>query len=105
VDIINPNVQLTFGAPQSPFGVENAVLLTTTQSVVLSQGVWMVQTADVNTALQYSPNLGTTWRTLVQGVAAGRGAIVYSDGFSVRLNQATAVAATTTFYTQVKALF
>jgi len=108
---INLNQQLTFGAPSSPFGAETAVLLTTTQVVVLPQGVWMVKLGGVANAaavLAYSPNLGTTWRTLATGAADASYSgptIVYSDGFNVRISQASTASTTTTFYTQVKALF
>ena len=103
--------QLNFGANASPFGTETAVLLTTTQVVTLSQGVWMINVGGVANApatVDYSPDSGTTWRTLARGQAdatRSNGIVLYSDGFNVRISQASTASTTTTYYTQVKALF
>lgn len=101
---------LTAGAVGSPYGTEVAVLLTTTQVVTLSQGVWMVFPGGVANAaatVDFSPDKGTTWRRLATGEADAtrRGTVVYSDGYNVRIAQAGTASTTTTFYTQIKAMF
>ena len=107
-NIITLQQQLNFGAVASPFSSETAVLLTTTQIVTLSQGVWMVKlggSAGGAATLEYSPDSGTTWRVLNRGGAdasSSPGAVVYSDGFNVRIANNTSVSTTTTYYTQIK---
>lgn len=109
--IIDIQANQAFGSQGSPFGSETAVLLTTTQTVTLSQGVWMVNVGGVANApatVDYSPDAGTTWRTLARGQAdatRSNGIIVFSDGYNVRINQASTASTTTTYYTQVKSLF
>lgn len=102
--------QQNAGSVASPFGTETAVLLTTTQVVTLSQGVWLVfpgGSAGGAATVDFSPDSGTTWRTIARGGAdtARVGVTVYSDGYNVRIAQATSISTTTTFYTQIKALF
>lgn len=109
-NIINLQQQLNFGAVGCPFGTETAVLLTTTQVVTLSQGVWLVSpggSAGGAALVQYSPDSGSTWRTIKRGAAdsAREACIVYSDGFNIRIANQTSVSTTTTYYTQIKSLF
>jgi hypothetical protein len=99
--------QQNAGAVGSAFGAETAVLLTTTQTVTLSEGWWYVMPGGVANAVatvDFSPDSGTTWRTIARGVAdASRdGVIVYSDGFNVRIAQASTASTTTTYYTRIK---
>lgn len=104
--VINLNQQLTFGAPNSPFGAENAFnAFTTTQTLVIPLGVWMIKIVDTNQRVEYSPDSGSTWRSLIVGAAdRGLGAI-YSDGFNVRFAQSAATQTVTTYYSKVKALY
>ena len=113
-NLINLATQLNYGANSSPFGAETAVLLTTTQVVTLSQGVWQVSlggSAGGGATLEYSPDSGTTWRPLARGEAdstkggASSAAAVFSDGFNLRIKGNNSVSTTTTYYTQVKSLF
>jgi hypothetical protein len=101
--------QLAAGAVGSAFDTEVAVLLTTTQVVTLSEGVWYVFPGGVAGAVatvDFSPDAGTTWRTIARGEADATrgGAIVYSDGFNTRIAQASTASTTTTFYTRIKSL-
>ena len=99
--------QISAGAVSSAYGTENAVLLTTTQVVTLSQGTWLVfpgGSAGGGATVDFTPDSGTTWRTIARGVAdtARVGTTVYSDGYNVRIAQANSVSTTTTYYYQVK---
>lgn len=94
-------VQQAFGASGSFFGAETATLLTSTQSVTLSQGFWMVKTGD-HAEVKYTPDAGTTTRTAIAVSSFG---CVFSDGFNVVIKGDGTVSAVTTYYTQVKALF
>jgi hypothetical protein len=96
------------GSVGSGFGAENAVLLTTTQVITLGQGVWLVSPGGVANAVatvDYSPDSGSTWRTIIRGVAdtARLFTVVFSDGFNTRISQTGTASTTTTYYTQIKA--
>jgi hypothetical protein len=102
--------QQNAGSVGSGYGTENAVLLTTTQVVTLSQGTWLVfpgGSAGGAATVDFSPDSGTTWRTIARGGAdtARVGTVVFSDGFNTRIAQATSVSTTTTYYYQLKAGF
>lgn len=99
--------QLNAGAVGSAFGPETAVLMTTTQVVTLSQGLWYVfpgGVANSPATVDFSPDSGTTWRTILRGAAdtARVGGVIYSDGFNTRIAQAGTAATTTTYYTLIK---
>lgn len=99
--------QQAAGAVGSAFGAENAVLLTTTQTVTFSAGIWYVMpggAANAVATVDYSPDSGTTWRTLYRGGADATrtGGVVYSDGYNTRLAQASTASSTTSYYYQIK---
>ncbi|HJR03492.1 MAG TPA: hypothetical protein VKA83_17780 [Methylomirabilota bacterium] len=105
--IITLAQQISAGAVGSAYGAETAVLLTTTQVVTLSQGTWYVfpgGSAGGAATVDFSPDGGSTWRTFARGGAdtARTGVIVYSDGYNVRIAQATSISTTTTYYTLIK---
>jgi len=117
MEAITLQQQLNFGVAAAPFGSETAVALTTTQTVTLSQGAWMVSLGwgggpTLAAAVQYSPDSGTTWRNIAcagEGILT-TGCVVWSDGFNVRIHASAGTVAatpalTTTYYSQVKALF
>jgi len=75
---------------QKAFGTETSVSVEAGGTSTISAGIYQVSLA-ANTAVQYSPDGGVTWRTML---AAGTGGVVISDGSNVRLYNAGAAAET-----------
>lgn len=69
----------SFGTETSPFGLENTSTSTTSTSTALGVGWWMVQTGAHHT-VAYSPDNGTTKRTLIP---ASSGGLIWSDGVNL----------------------
>jgi len=69
------------------FGTEQTVSVNPGTQVI-SEGVYIARLG-ANTSIEYSPDGGTTWYTLI---AAGGTGIVFSDGANVRFNNAGAAA-------------
>lgn len=93
---IFPTSPGTFGTNTSPFGTENTTPTTASAVTVLPAGWWMVLNGAQNT-VEYSPNSGTTWRTLI---AASVGGLVWSDGENVQIAN-TSTGGTSSYYTQL----
>jgi len=66
------------------FGSESTVSVDAGATSTIPAGIYLVSLG-ANTSVEYTPDGGTTWRTLI---AAGGGGLVISDGSSVRLNNA-----------------
>ena len=64
------------------FGSESTVSVDAGATYTIPAGIYLVSLG-ANTSVEYTPDGGTTWRTMI---AAGGGGIVISDGSSVRLN-------------------
>ncbi len=64
------------------FGTETTQSVGAGAQVTISKGIYYV-TCGANTAVEYSPDGGSTWRTLISAGGAG---LVVSDGSNVRLN-------------------
>src|SRR5262245_25906341 len=91
--------QQAFGSAGSAYGAETTTTSAANATTVLPVGWWMVVNGARN-SVQYTPDAGTTQRTLIAASAAGT---VWSDGFNVRvLNDATG--GTSAFMTQIKGL-
>jgi len=91
--------QQAFGSTGSSFGSETTTVTTANATTVLSVGWWMILNGAHNT-VQYTPDAGTTQRTLI---AASAGGLVWSDGFNLRiLNDATGT--TSSFFTQIRGI-
>jgi len=73
---------LRFSQIDKVFGSEQSVLLDAGVTQTISKGIYLVSLG-ANTKVEYSPDGGTTWRTLIP---AGEGGVVISDGSNVRLN-------------------
>lgn len=79
-----PAEGLRFSQLAKAFGTESTVSLNAGSKYTIPKGVYLVSLG-ANTSVEYSPNGGTTWRTLIP---AGQGGVVISDGQNVRLNNA-----------------
>lgn len=91
--------QQAFGSTGSAYGAETTTTTGANQTTVLPLGWWMVLNG-ARQSVQYTPDAGTTFRTLIAASAAG---VVWSDGFNVRIaNDATG--GTSAFYSQIKGL-
>jgi len=77
-----PDNGLRFSQLDKVFGSETTVTVTAGGTSTISKGIFLVSLG-ANTTVEYSPDGGTTWRTLY---AAGTGGVVISDGTNVRLN-------------------
>ena len=77
-----PNEALRFAQLDKVFGTESAVSVGAGATSTISKGVYYV-TCGANTKVEYSPDGGSTWRTLIGTGGAG---LVISDGSNVRLN-------------------
>ena len=73
---------LRFSQVKVVFGAEQTVSVDAGATSVISEGIYIVR-CGANTSVEYSPDGGTTWHTLI---AAGGTGIVFSDGSNVRLN-------------------
>lgn len=93
---IFPTTQVAFGSESSVFGLENTASSATSRTITLGVGWWMVQTGAHNTAF-YTPDSGTTKRTLIPVSAGG---VVWSDGNNVGL-VSDATGDSLTRYTQI----
>ncbi len=83
------NTQLSFGVAGCPFKSERAVQLALNGTYIVSQTAnaaglpgWFMVLTSVNDVLQYSPDGGVTWRTVVPASSFG---VFYSDGQNWRL--------------------
>ncbi len=83
-----PDNGLRFSQIDKVFGTETAVTVDAGATVTISKGIYYVRTG-ANTTVEYSPDGGTTWVTLIPAGSAG---LVISDGSNVRLNNAGATA-------------
>jgi len=77
-----PDESLRFAQLDKVFGSESTVTVTAGGTYTVPKGVYLVSLG-ANTKVEYSPDGGTTWRTLIP---AGQGGVVISDGSNVRLN-------------------
>lgn len=75
---------LPFANLKKKFGTEQTVNVGAGATSAISKGIYYV-TCGANTSVEYSPDGGTTWRTLISAGGAG---LVISDGANVRLNNA-----------------
>jgi len=69
---------------QVVFGTEQTVNVGAGATSVIAEGIYIARLG-ANTSVEYSPDGGTTWYTLI---AAGGTGLVFSDGSNVRLNNA-----------------
>ena len=81
------NAKIAAGAVKSEqinkaFNSESTVTVDASGTYTIPAGIYLVSLG-ANTSVEYTPDGGTTWRTLI---AAGGGGVVISDGSSVRLN-------------------
>ena len=76
-----PEDALRFSQIAKSFGSESSVSVDAGATYTVPKGVYLVSLA-ANTSVEYTPDGGTTWRTLIP---AGQGGLVVSDGSSVRL--------------------
>jgi len=77
-----PSEGLRFSQLGKVFGSETTVTVTAGGTSTISKGVFLVSLG-ANTSVEYSPDGGTTWRTLIP---TGEGGLIISDGSNVRLN-------------------
>jgi hypothetical protein len=93
VDSAITNAKLAANAVKSAninkaFETETTVTVGAGSTSTITAGIYLVSLG-ANTSVEYTPDGGTTWRTLL---ATGTGGVVISDGSSVRLNNAGAAA-------------
>lgn len=79
---------LRYSQIQVAFGTEQTVNVGAGSTSVISEGVYIAR-CGANTKVEYSPDGGTTWYTLISAGGAG---VVFSDGTNVRFNNAGASA-------------
>ncbi len=79
---------LRFSQIDKVFGTESTVSVPATSTSVIGKGIYYARCGP-NTTVEYSPDGGTTWVTLVTTGGAG---LVISDGTNVRFNNAGAAA-------------
>jgi len=77
-----PAEALRFSQLAKVFGSESVVTVTAGGTYTVPKGVYLVSLG-ANTSVEYSPDGGTTWRTLIP---VGQGGVIISDGSNVRLN-------------------
>lgn len=75
---------LRFSQIDKVFGTESTVSVPATSTSVIGKGIYYARCGP-NTTVEYSPDGGTTWVTLVTTGGAG---LVISDGTNVRFNNA-----------------
>jgi len=73
---------LRFSQIDKVFGTETTVTVGAGSTQTVPKGVYLCSLGS-NTKVEYSPDGGTTWRTLIP---AGQGGVIISDGSNVRLN-------------------
>jgi len=88
---------LPFERMRKEFEVEQTVTVAAGGTKTIDKGIYCV-TCGANTSVEYSPDGGITWRTLI---AAGQSGLVISDGSNVRLNN-VAVAAEDSYLLPLK---
>jgi len=76
------NDAVTSSKIKKSFESESTVSVDAGGTYTIPAGIYLVSLG-ANTACEYTPDGGTTWRTLI---AAGGGGVVISDGENVRLN-------------------
>jgi len=79
---------IPFAKLKKSFDTETEVSVDAGATATIPKGVYLVS-CGANTSVEYSPDGGTTWRTLIP---AGGGGIVVSDGSNVRFNNAGSAA-------------
>lgn len=96
--LIYPNVESTYGNVDSVFESELHSVTTASSATVLSPpGFYFVVTGAHNT-VQYTPDAGTTFRTLV---GTSSGGMVFSDGKTTQITN-DSTGGTSAFYTQIR---
>ena len=81
-EVFIPNDSLSYSEIKVTFGTEQTVSVDAGATSTVPEGVYIVRLG-ANTSVEYSPDGGTTWYTLI---SAGGTGIVFSDGSNVRLN-------------------
>jgi hypothetical protein len=76
------------------FGTESSVSVAGSGTSTIPAGIYLVSLG-ANTSVQYTPDGGTTWRTLIP---AGQGGVVISNGTAVRFSNAATAAQTSYLY-------
>ena len=79
-----PDDGLGYSQIKVTFGAEQTITVAAGSTQAIPEGVYIVRLG-ANTSVEYSPDGGTTWYTLI---SAGGIGIVFSDGANVRLNNA-----------------
>ena len=82
-----PDDGLAYSQIKVSFGTEQTVTVAAGSTQAIPEGVYIVRLG-ANTSVEYSPDGGTTWYTLI---SAGGIGIVFSDGANVRFNNAGTV--------------
>jgi len=77
-----PDNGLRFSQLDKVFGTEATITVAAGSTSTVDKGVYLASLG-ANTSCEYSPDGGTTWRTLI---ATGGGGVIISDGSNVRLN-------------------
>ena len=90
------DVNVTDPKISKKIGTESAVSVAAGGTYAIPAGIYYV-VLGANTSVQYTPDRGTTWRTVIP---AGHGGLVVSDGTSFRLYNA-GTAAETSYLLQV----
>ena len=76
-----PDNSLRFRQIDKVFGSESSITVSAGGVSTIPKGIFLISLAP-NTKVEYSPDGGNTWRTLIP---AGQGGVVISDGSNVRL--------------------
>jgi len=77
-----PDDGLGYSQIKVSFGTEQAITVPAGSTSVIDEGVYIVRLG-ANTLVEYSPDGGSTWYTLIPAGSIG---IVFSDGANVRFN-------------------
>lgn len=86
---------VNFGAPESLYGSETAVTITSAGNWTVPSGYAFVTGDGTAAQLQYSPNSSTTWR---QVAATGYCGDCFSDGFAWRVHNNATTAITIWYF-------
>ena len=79
-----PDDGLGYSQIKVSFGTEQSVTVAAGSTSAIKEGVYIVRLGP-NTSVEYSPDGGSTWYTLIPAGGIG---VVFSDGANVRLNNA-----------------
>ena len=79
-----PADALRFSQIDKVFGTETTLSVEAGSTAVISKGIYYVR-CDTNVSIEYSPDGGTTWVTIIPAGGAG---LIISDGSNVRANNA-----------------